>query len=113
MSIFKNNFVIGLTAGLTATVLGPVLMPALRRGARPLAKSAIRGGMLLYQKGREAVAHSGEAVEDILAELHAEEESRQVTGGSMTPQGEGGSHLSAVKTPAEADPKRATDTKPS
>jgi len=73
MSLFKNNFVVGLTAGLTATVIAPLLLPALKRGSRPMAKGLIKGGMLLYQKGREAVATSGEMMEDMLAEIQSEE----------------------------------------
>ena len=72
MNILKSNFVVGLTAGVVATVLAPVLIPALRSGARPLAKSLVRGGFLLYEKGREAIANAGEVMEDVVAEVRAE-----------------------------------------
>jgi hypothetical protein len=72
MSIFKNNFVIGITAGLAASVIAPVLIPALKRGSRPLAKSLVKGGIILYDKGREAVAGAGEMMEDVIAEVRAE-----------------------------------------
>lgn len=76
MSLFKNNFVVGLTAALAATILAPVLIPAIKRGSRPLAKSLVRGGIMLYEKGREAVASAGEMVEDVVAEVRAEAQER-------------------------------------
>lgn len=74
MSIFKNNFVVGITAALAATVIAPVLVPAIKRGSRPLAKTLVKGGILLYEKGREAVASAGEMMEDVVAEVRAESE---------------------------------------
>jgi len=79
MSIFKNNFVVGITAGLVAAVIAPVLIPAIKRGSRPLAKSLIKGGIMLYAKGREAVAGAGEMVEDVVAEVYAESYEKQVS----------------------------------
>ena len=68
----KNNFVVGITAGLAATVLAPILIPAIRKSARPLAKSLVKGGFMLYEKGREGVAEAGEMMEDVIAETQAE-----------------------------------------
>jgi hypothetical protein len=68
----KNNFVVGITAGLAATVLAPILIPAIRKSARPLAKSLVKGGFMLYEKGREAVAEAGEIMEDVIAETQVE-----------------------------------------
>lgn len=68
----KNNFVVGITAGLAATVLAPILIPAIRKSARPLAKSLVKGGFMLYEKGREAVAEAEEMMEDVIAETQAE-----------------------------------------
>jgi hypothetical protein len=72
MRIFKNNFVVGIVAGLAASVIAPLLIPAVKRGARPLAKSLIKGGTMLYEKSREAVAEAGEIMEDVVAEVRAE-----------------------------------------
>jgi uncharacterized membrane protein YgcG len=82
MSVLKNNFVVGLTAALAATVIAPVLVPALRRGSRPAAKGVIRGGMLLYRKGRQAVAATGEMMEDVMAEIRAEDMQRHEAAGA-------------------------------
>jgi hypothetical protein len=104
MSVFKNNFVVGLTAGLAAAVVAPVLIPAVKRGSRPAAKAMLRGGMLLYQKGREAVAHTGEAVEDLLAEIQTEDVQEE----SASPRA-GAGHLAAVQaaSPAGEEPGEA------
>lgn len=86
MSLFKNNFVVGITAALAATVIAPVLIPAIKRGSRPLAKSLIKGGIMLYEKSREAVASAGETMEDVVAEIRAEELDKHAAG---TPSAEG------------------------
>lgn len=77
MSIFKNNFVVGVTAALAATVIAPMLIPVIKRSGRPLAKSLVKGGLVLYEKGREAVAGAGEMMEDVVAEVRTEAMERQ------------------------------------
>lgn len=72
MDLFKNNIVAGVGIAFTAAVLAPILIPAMGRVGRPLTKSLVRGGMQLYEKGREVVAVAGESVEDIMAEIRAE-----------------------------------------
>jgi hypothetical protein len=104
MSIFKNNFVVGLTAGLAAAVIAPALIPALKKGSRPLAKSMVKGSILLYDKGREMVAGAGEMMEDVIAELQAEEYQKQAASAKQgeaaaetQSQSHGGTHLSSVR----------------
>jgi hypothetical protein len=114
MSILKNNFVVGLTAGLVAAVIAPVVIPAVRKGSRPVAKSLLKGGMLLYQRGREAVASSGEAMEDMLAEIHAEEAEKQVgshAGGQPKSEArqQDASHLNTMKNAAARQPGKEQD----
>lgn len=72
-NLFKNNFIVGVTSGLVAAVIAPMLIPAIKRSSRPMAKGLIKGGMLLYEKGREATAHAGEMIEDVMAEIQAEQ----------------------------------------
>jgi hypothetical protein len=97
MNLLKNNFVVGVTAALAATVIAPVLIPAIKRGSRPLAKSLIRGGILLYEKGREAVANAGEAMEDVVAEVRAE---TQAPNAAPTTEAAGGFQPQEVYRPA-------------
>lgn len=82
MALFDGkNVWTGLAIGLGATILGPVLLPAAARIGKPLAKSAIKAGIIAYERGRETIAVAGEVTEDIVAEARAElaEESARAT----------------------------------
>lgn len=116
MSIFRNNVVTGVTAALAVSIL----LPAVKKSGRPLAKSLIKGSMALYEMSREKVAQAGETMEDLIAEVRAEEMEKQLAtansaaASSMQEASErqpdmhagstythaGGSHLSQVKTEA-------------
>jgi hypothetical protein len=82
MAIFegwKGNILGGLAIGIGASVLAPVVIPVLASVVKPLSKAAIKGGYLLYEKGRETLAEVQEVVEDLVAEAKAEiEESQEV-----------------------------------
>lgn len=92
MNIFKNNFVVGIAAGLAASAIAPLLIPAVKRGARPLAKSLVKGGAMLYEKSREAIAEAGEMMEDVVAEVQAEAVERHA---AATADGSGDGGLSS------------------
>jgi hypothetical protein len=79
MEIFKNNLAVGITAAIAATILAPLLVPIITVAGRPLAKSLVKGGVILYEKGRETVAGAGEVVEDMIAEVRSEMEQRPET----------------------------------
>lgn len=68
----KGNILTGLAIGIGAAVLAPAVIPALSGIVKPVAKAAIKGGFLLFEKGKEAAAEVGEVVEDLLAEVKAE-----------------------------------------
>jgi hypothetical protein len=72
--MFKGNIAMGLAVGLVAAVLIPVALPVIARAARPLAKAAIKSGLIVYEKGRESFAELSEVVEDMVAEAKAEVE---------------------------------------
>jgi hypothetical protein len=86
VDILKNTFVVGIGAVLAATVLVPALIPAVSTAGRPLAKSLLKGGMMLYEKGREAVAIAGETIEDMMAEIRAEEAALRAPDGGARQQ---------------------------
>lgn len=86
MDILKSNIVVGVGAALAATLLAPALLPVLGGVGRPVAKALIRGGMLFYEKSREAVAVAGEVVEDMIAEIRAEDAARRAA--AMAPLGQ-------------------------
>ena len=59
--------------GIAAIVLLPILVPvAAGKVGKPLAKATIKGGIILYKKGKGVIAEVGENLEDIVAEAKAE-----------------------------------------
>lgn len=70
--IFKGGTVQGLAVGIGVAILAPVVIPAVAATIRPLAKAAIKTGMVVYEKGREVVVEAGEVVEDLVAEAKVE-----------------------------------------
>jgi hypothetical protein len=76
MAIFENglkgNILTGLAVGIGATVVAPVVIPILSGLVKPIAKAVIKGGFVLFEKGKETVAEAGEMLEDIVAEAKAE-----------------------------------------
>jgi hypothetical protein len=58
--------------GITAIVLLPVLVPVATGIGKPIAKAMVKGGIVLYEKGKGVVAEIGERFEDIVAEARAE-----------------------------------------
>lgn len=97
MDIIKSNVVVGVAAALAATILAPVLIPVIVTAGRPLAKSMLKGGLMLYEKSREAVANAGEVMEDLIAEVRSEaEHHRAASMANMRAAAEG-----AVSRPAD------------
>lgn len=74
MGLMDNdkNVLIGIGVGLAAAGIVKALMPALSSLGRPVAKGLIRGGIVAYETGREAVANAAEFMEDMVAEVRAE-----------------------------------------
>ncbi len=58
--------------GIAAVVLLPVFIPVVTGVGKPIAKAAIKGGIVLYEKGKGVIAEVGESLEDIMAEAKAE-----------------------------------------
>ena len=59
--------------GIATIFLLPVLVPvAASKLGKPLAKATIKGGIILYKKGKGVVAEVSETFEDIVAEAKAE-----------------------------------------
>jgi Protein of unknown function (DUF5132) len=58
--------------GIAAIVLLPVFIPVVTGVGKPIAKAAIKGGIILYEKGKGVIAEVGETLEDIMAEAKAE-----------------------------------------
>jgi hypothetical protein len=62
----------GLIIGAAAVLVGPVVIPMVAAAMRPLAKAAIKGGLMAYEKGKVLVAEAQEDFEDLMAEAKAE-----------------------------------------
>ena len=58
--------------GAAAIVLAPIVVPAVLAGMRPVAKTLVKGGVMVYDKTREMVAEVGEQMGDIVAEARSE-----------------------------------------
>ena len=77
MALFEDVFEGGMGPGLAvvgAVVLAPTLLPAVGRIMRPVAKAAIKGGLVLY---RETLAGVGDVAGDLVAEARAELEAEE------------------------------------
>lgn len=103
--LFKGNIVTGLAVGVGVAILAPVVVPILASVGKPLAKSMIKSGMLLYEKGRETAAELGEVFEDLVAEAKVELE------GAGTPVAAGGAV--AASTPVDVSATATTVEPPS
>jgi hypothetical protein len=60
--------------GVGVALVAPTVLPAVGAALRPLAKSAIKGGVMLYDTVKESIAEAGEQVNDMVAEVRAEVE---------------------------------------
>jgi hypothetical protein len=58
--------------GVGVALVAPTVLPAVGAALRPLAKSAIKGGVMLYHSVKETIAEAGEQVNDMVAEVRAE-----------------------------------------
>ena len=83
----------GVLVGVGVALAAPVLLPAAAAGARPLAKTLIKGGLLVATTVREVVAEAGEQFSDLVAEVQAEQAA------ATQPQAESGG--SRIVTPNE------------
>jgi hypothetical protein len=71
--IFKGNIVTAALIGVGAILIAPVAA----RAAKPLAKAALKGGIIAFEKGKEAFHEVSEVVEDLVAEVKAEMEKEE------------------------------------
>ncbi len=72
MAWLKGNIITGLAIGIGSAIVAPLVVPALSKAAKPLAKAAIKGGLVLFETSKEKLAEAHELVDDLLAEARAE-----------------------------------------
>lgn len=70
--LFEDLGVPGVAAGIGAVVAAPLLIPAVAKIGKPIAKAAVKGGIVFYEKSKGLLAETGEVFEDIMAEAKAE-----------------------------------------
>ncbi len=62
----------GLAIGAASVLLAPVLLPVLGGILKSLTKAGIKGGMILYEKGKLLAEETRETIEDLTEEAKAE-----------------------------------------
>ncbi len=62
----------GLAIGAASVLLAPIVLPVLGGVLKSLTKAGIKGGMVLYEKGRLLVEETKETIEDLTEEAKAE-----------------------------------------
>lgn len=74
MALLDNGLKLGtgVAIGLGALILVPAVLPVVGSVVKPLAKAAIKGGIILFEKSRELLAETQEVLEDLAAEARAE-----------------------------------------
>ena len=82
---FKGSIGPGLVVGVGAAVVAPLLAPVIGGVVRPLAKTAIKAGLLAVDAGREGLARLEEAIGDMAAEARAELDQAAAARGPHSP----------------------------
>jgi hypothetical protein len=65
--------------GAAALLFGPMLIAIAGGLVKSAAKAGIKGGLMMYDKGKELAAEAKETVEDLTAEAKAEMKQSQVS----------------------------------
>lgn len=78
VAILAPELLPGMAIGVAA-ILAPRILPSIGFALRPLVKTAVKVGYSATVSARELVAEAGEQVQDLVAEVRAEEEATQHT----------------------------------
>jgi hypothetical protein len=97
--------------GVGVAILAPIIVPVLSNVGKPLAKSVIKSGILMYEKGRETFAELGEVFDDMVAEAKIELEGAGSTTAAAAPAGAAAAATTAVAV-VEAEPVSAEPAAP-
>jgi len=67
-----GRLVTALVAGVAGGLIAPLIYPAVARNARPVARKALKAGIVAVERGRLAAAEFAEHASDLMAEARAE-----------------------------------------
>lgn len=80
----------GIAAGIGTVALAPFFIPAASKVGKPVAKAAVKGGLVFYERSKSFFAEASESFEDMVAESKAElaeeQRSQQVNSGESSNQ---------------------------
>ena len=62
----------GIAVGIGSAVAAPFVIPAAAKAGKPIAKSALKGGLIAYERSKGWFAEASESFEDVMAEAKAE-----------------------------------------
>jgi hypothetical protein len=105
--MFRSDLGKGIALGIGAALLVPVAATVLAPVLKPAARTALKAGMLAFERGRETFAELGEMMEDMVAETQAELRAAREAGaaGAEGATGEEGAATSTsgpAEVPADA-----------
>jgi hypothetical protein len=72
MKLLSGVSASSIAVGAGVVLLAPVVIPIVGSILKPLAKAAIKGGILAYEGAKVSVAEAKETIEDLTAEAKAE-----------------------------------------
>ena len=68
----NDDLIKGVAIGLGVVLVAPVVIAALAPVVKPIARSALKAGVMSYEKGRETLEEISETVDDVVAEVEEE-----------------------------------------
>lgn len=80
--LFSKPAVRNTAIGIGIAVAVPVAVAVLAPYVRPAARSLVKGGLLVFERGREVTAELGEAMDDLVAEVREELHDEREAGGA-------------------------------
>ncbi|MGD8911713.1 MAG: DUF5132 domain-containing protein [Candidatus Thiodiazotropha sp.] len=104
--LVKNDIAKGVALGAGLALAVPALVATLWPVMRPVARSAIKAGLIAYEKGREGIAELSEEFEDLIAETQEELRADRMAN-------ENGSVVESAPSPSDEAKGTEPETRPS
>lgn len=98
--LFNKPLVRNTAIGVGVAIAVPVAVAVLAPYLRPAARSLVKAGLMIAERGREVTAELGEAMDDLVAEVREELRDERAASAAVADTGE---------APAETTANRDTD----